>query len=1340
MFIVDVSDVDFLVDRTGATISRSPTIVPWQDFNACTGASLELWYNEQPEGNEDTMQQFLLDDVGTTAGTGQNVYDAYITQAPWIPAIQENLQDMSPWIAESPRLLSLWNTMNPTSKQSISYNGAVRAVPMDTDYIALGYRSDLLARYGKIPPNTLEEMVELSEFLNGKDHNGDGEPDWGFCLTPQPNYFYAFVAPILQRDGCKSTAGSAATAGCDNIFFDTDTFEPLLNNAGFKHAVALHDRFLKASNCHTGVPSSTVGRCNRKTAFPTGRCAGVISMPGTMNSLLGGGKYRVDEATNPINTTGLEGGHWGRRIRFPGSSKVLDKATNTLVDCTTTSCPKATPLVGSSQLVNFVPFFSEGGEAYSIRGATSERKKEVVVDFLSWLSTLPLNDVPLSGQYSRAQLTDTAKAEFIATSAMNWPGSTAAGGNIMVDDLFNVLGFYFAPDTNTAQDLFIIGFSEYMGVIDTELYDGFLLNADDQGTFDDRYDRFLNRTIAGFDAVTERYGRLQQLKRWRASVGLPAKTDAALCAAGAVADPICTVNAQDAGVNNGDDGGDDDDIVLIVGLVCGAVVLIVMVVVAHFLKARLAKTGPFNFEADADGFASEITQLLPNGLQERQVPVELQRSSVVITGELGKGAFGEVNKALYHPNKNIADTLASHRGPFEYTVATKSLKAASSEHSRKEFMREAAITAQFSHSNVIGLIGVVTRGEPALLVLQFCEKGALDALLKSGDHPQERLTGFVVGIANGMAYLASRGFVHRDLASRNVLVDAMWTCKVADFGLSRDIGGSDYYKPNDAEQRLPLRWCAPEVFTEQRFGEASDVFAYGVTVVEVFTEGATPYRGWTTAYVCERVAQGYQQPRPETCPQRVYYEVLSKCLSLEASKRPTFAEVCAKLQLITPTADDSTSATDADEQNGEKSPGKSWPRRSNSSRSKNGSGKSLKSPSLKKASFKEKASFKKDKGKGNFKGQSAVGMVITDKVPMLDMADLMGTRTHGGTEFTKLELYIWDQFLNSADRLEFQTMVVQRSRTAAVINMSAVELGGVPFTELEVELLSRDDLLSNDGKEELMMLAEARSGRVPATEVDLVSKSLHPDTAYYRQADVRPEKADVLAYFCPSDKDEPLPAYFDLPKHASGPSVAPDEGNYYGTMQHASGPGVAPDEGNYHGTMQYASGSSVAPDEGNYYGTMPTTVPEVAQRTQTKPEYTEASMRRQSDHVYTELSTPGDIQMSQESSEYEIPVAHNPEYGQAPNVPHRSSLLTVASDSGTLHLEPPAQVEVQGGSRRPSDTSSPYVPVEASPFYSMPLSRRTSPETPAKGPETPAARNTDPRGSTREQKRQSTVV
>ena len=64
----------------------------------------------------------------------------------------------------------------------------------------LEYVLDVFQKHGLPldPPRTLEELVEISEFLDGKDHNDDGEPDWGFCLTPQVNYFYSFVAPIFH--------------------------------------------------------------------------------------------------------------------------------------------------------------------------------------------------------------------------------------------------------------------------------------------------------------------------------------------------------------------------------------------------------------------------------------------------------------------------------------------------------------------------------------------------------------------------------------------------------------------------------------------------------------------------------------------------------------------------------------------------------------------------------------------------------------------------------------------------------------------------------------------------------------------------------------------------------------------------------------------------------------------------------------------------------------------------------------------------------------------------------------------------------------------------------------
>ena len=173
-------------------------------------------------------------------------------------------------------------------------------------------------------------------------------------------------------------------------------------------------------------------------------------------------------------------------------------------------------------------------------------------------------------------------------------------------------------------------------------------------------------------------------------------------------------------------------------------------------------------------------------------------------------------------------SMTTAHSPFEYAVAVKALWKVSSPQARQDFMREAAITAQFKHPNVVGLIGVVTKSEPSLLVLQFCEKGALGSLLQTMQLPTDQLLAFAFQISKGMAYLSKRHFVHRDLAARNVLVDVKDEVKIADFGLSRDTAeSSDYYTSTNATSRMPLRWMAPEVFQSMRYGEGSDVWAFG---------------------------------------------------------------------------------------------------------------------------------------------------------------------------------------------------------------------------------------------------------------------------------------------------------------------------------------------------------------------------------------------------------------------------------------------------------------------------------------------------------------------------------
>jgi hypothetical protein len=163
-----------------------------------------------------------------------------------------------------------------------------------------------------------------------------------------------------------------------------------------------------------------------------------------------------------------------------------------------------------------------------------------------------------------------------------------------------------------------------------------------------------------------------------------------------------------------------------------------------------------------------------------QMPKELKRSTVYQTTKLGAGQFGEVYKG----------NLAMPKVPGGIMVAIKTATDATSD-GAKELTEEACLMAIIGeHDNLVSLHGVVTRGEPLLMVLSFCEHGDLQGLMRwprgsVKKSPLAAKTFFEIAldIARGMDHLVQRHIVHRDLAARNVLIDSLLNCKVADFGM-----------------------------------------------------------------------------------------------------------------------------------------------------------------------------------------------------------------------------------------------------------------------------------------------------------------------------------------------------------------------------------------------------------------------------------------------------------------------------------------------------------------------------------------------------------------------------
>uniref|UniRef100_A0A8B9L1P2 Ephrin type-A receptor 7 n=1 Tax=Astyanax mexicanus TaxID=7994 RepID=A0A8B9L1P2_ASTMX len=264
-----------------------------------------------------------------------------------------------------------------------------------------------------------------------------------------------------------------------------------------------------------------------------------------------------------------------------------------------------------------------------------------------------------------------------------------------------------------------------------------------------------------------------------------------------------------------------------------------------------------------------------------QFAKELDASCIKIERVIGAGEFGEVcSGRLKLPGKR------------DVPVAIKTLKVGYTDKQRRDFLCEASIMGQFDHPNVVHLEGVVTRGKPVMIVIEYMENGSLDAFLRKhdGQFTVIQLVGMLRGIAAGMRYLSDMGYVHRDLAARNVLVNSNLVCKVSDFGLSRVIDDDPEAVYTTTGGKIPVRWTATEAIQYRKFTSASDVWSYGIVMWEVMSYGERPYWDMSNQDVIKAIEEGYRLPAPMDCPPGLH-QLMLDCWQKDRADRPKFDQI-----------------------------------------------------------------------------------------------------------------------------------------------------------------------------------------------------------------------------------------------------------------------------------------------------------------------------------------------------------------------------------------------------------------------------------------------------------------
>uniref|UniRef100_A0A8C1LKE7 Tyrosine-protein kinase JAK2 n=1 Tax=Cyprinus carpio TaxID=7962 RepID=A0A8C1LKE7_CYPCA len=269
---------------------------------------------------------------------------------------------------------------------------------------------------------------------------------------------------------------------------------------------------------------------------------------------------------------------------------------------------------------------------------------------------------------------------------------------------------------------------------------------------------------------------------------------------------------------------------------------------------------------------------LSTGAFQNEDLVQFEERHLIFLQQLGKGNFGSVEMCRYDP-------LQDNTGEV---VAVKKLQHSTTEHIR-DFEREIEILKSLQHENIVKYKGVCySAGRRNLrLVMEYLPHGSLrDYLNKNRDRiDHKKLLHYASQICKGMEYLATKRYIHRDLATRNILVESEFKVKIGDFGLTKVLPqGKEYYKVKEPGES-PIFWYAPESLTESKFSVASDIWSFGVVLYELFTYSdklCSPptvflsmmggdKQGQTIVYhLIELLKRGNRLPQPMGCPSEVH--------------------------------------------------------------------------------------------------------------------------------------------------------------------------------------------------------------------------------------------------------------------------------------------------------------------------------------------------------------------------------------------------------------------------------------------------------------------------------------
>uniref|UniRef100_UPI00398F3334 tyrosine-protein kinase RYK n=1 Tax=Pristiophorus japonicus TaxID=55135 RepID=UPI00398F3334 len=270
--------------------------------------------------------------------------------------------------------------------------------------------------------------------------------------------------------------------------------------------------------------------------------------------------------------------------------------------------------------------------------------------------------------------------------------------------------------------------------------------------------------------------------------------------------------------------------------------------------------------------------------------IAISRERVTLKDVLQEGTFGRIFHGILVDEKDPSK---------EKYVFAKTVKDHASEVQVTMMLTESCKLRGLHHRNLLPINHVcIEDGERPMVLLPYMNWGNLKLFLRQcklaeANNPQaisqQDLVHMAIQIACGMSYLARREVIHKDLATRNCVIDDGLQVKITDNALSRDLFPMDYHCLGDNENR-PVRWMALESLVNNEFSSASDVWAFGVTLWELMTLGQTPYVDIDPFEMAAYLKDGYRIAQPINCPDELF-AVMACCWALDREERPKFQQL-----------------------------------------------------------------------------------------------------------------------------------------------------------------------------------------------------------------------------------------------------------------------------------------------------------------------------------------------------------------------------------------------------------------------------------------------------------------